>query len=174
MADPSLRRWLICRCAATGTRSDQPIPLGIGDIQSGNRVTHHSHKLYSYRKLVYCNTCGGRDCRLGMIKLGSQRQPPEGYGLASLEALKEGRLPPGLTRWPDEPIAARQDLNTSLSGIRRKGVPFSHKYIRFVRATVHIKPAEASDPLSASANTASTLAKQNSFIYNLRDLEELH
>ncbi len=138
-SDPSVRSWLSCKCKAIGSSSDRPLPLTLEDVHSGNRVTHHTHKLHMYRGLVYCNKCGCRCGPLGMKKLGRICVPPNGYGLASLCALREGKLPPNLSRWPDEPPAAQSAVPARVQprqGLKRKAVSLPEGHIRLFRRAV--------------------------------------
>ncbi len=123
--DPALRGWLSCRCTAIGSSSDRPTPLRFEELHLGNRTTHSSHNLLIFRGLVFCSKCGARSGRLGFKLLANKCLPPKGYGLASLNALREGKPPPNLSRWPDEntPISTC-DPAQSREGLRGKELPF--------------------------------------------------
>ena len=99
--DPNLRAWLATYCSSAGSDRDRPIPLPFEEVHIGNRFTHISHRLNRYRGLVYCRKCG---CRAGKSRLGKLCEPclpPTEYGQASILALLQGKLPPGLDKWPD-------------------------------------------------------------------------
>ncbi len=180
--DPALRGWLQCMCQAIGSSSDKPIPLSLTQLHSGNRVTHHSHKLLQYRGLVYCNKCGSRDGRLGYKKLASQCAPPTPYGIQSLKALRECIKPPGLDRWPDEhPIAAP---TCTLVGTKRKlrfmpRRPYRPRPIAvgmgdFGRTTLgsFLDAPPAPPPLTIEYPPELEV-KQKQFIENIHDMVEL-
>ena len=102
LSDPSAKHWLMSACSAIATSADRPVPLPFEEIHIGNKFTHISHQLMEYRGLVYCRKCGCRSARAVLRNLGSKCSvPSQTYGVPSLKALREGRLPPGLTGWPD-------------------------------------------------------------------------
>ncbi len=71
---------------------DKPIPLKYEAIHRGNATTHHTHILYTYKGLVYCNKCGMKS-NSELRKLSHPCNPPTEYGLANLKAIAEGNLP---------------------------------------------------------------------------------
>ena len=97
--DPGSRPWLTSQCTKLGSGTDRPIPIPYEEVHIGNKSTHHSHSLFRFKGLVYCNKCGTRGSTK-LHKLGSQCQPPTQYGEDSLKALRAGRLPPNCTAWP--------------------------------------------------------------------------
>ena len=55
--DKGLEPWMAGRCVAIGTSTDRPIPI-ILPIHLGNNCSHHTHKIYKYKHMFYCNKCG--------------------------------------------------------------------------------------------------------------------
>ena len=71
-------------------------------------MTHHSHRLFVYRGLVYCNKCGARGpSRLN--KLADACEPPSADGQRMLNAVRAGVVPPGLDSWPDDSFPVEFD-----------------------------------------------------------------
>ncbi len=134
-----LRLLISCRCTAIGSSSDRPTPLRFEELHLGNRTTHSSHNLNIFRGLVFCSKCGARSGRLGFKLLANKCLPPKGYGLASLYSLREGKLPPNLSRWPDEntPISTCDSAPVK-GGTKKKGAPF-HAGIRLARTRPSLK-----------------------------------
>ena len=100
-ADPQLKQWLLTSCCAIATSSDRPVPLPFEELHIGNKFTHISHQLNKFRGLVYCRKCGCRAGRSLLRNLSGRCMPPSDYGLLSIQKLQDGKLPPGLTTWPD-------------------------------------------------------------------------
>lgn len=98
--DPNLKHWLTCRCRDLGTGSDRPVPIPYEELHMGNRVTHYSHSLYRYRGLVYCNKCGAWSAEQ-LWGLSAPCEPPRDHGRAALKAIRNGKRPHNLDRWPD-------------------------------------------------------------------------
>ena len=101
VTDPATKHWLKCPCRELGSARDRPIPIPYEEIHLGNRVTHHSHKLFKLKGLIYCNVCGCRSVTK-LLGLGSPCAPPDTYGKGVLKAIRLGRLPHGLEKWPSD------------------------------------------------------------------------
>ena len=102
-SDPQAKRWLQASCAVVGSATDKPIPIFYSNVHVGSSIIHHTHKLFTFKGLVYCNKCG---CRAGsrvLRGLADRCAPPTQYGMSSLAAIREGQLPPKLPYWPAEP-----------------------------------------------------------------------
>ena len=100
--DPQARKWFQTACPIIGSSKEHPIPLFFTNLHIGRQVAHHAHKLYSYKGLVYCNRCR---CGAGshvLKELSELCTPPTSYGIESLNALRDRKLPPNLTHWPSE------------------------------------------------------------------------
>ncbi len=69
--DASLQHFLSSPCTAVGTNLDQPIPVSYEAIHIGRQVVHHTHKLFTYEDVRYCNRCG----MLGASKLRNPAHP---------------------------------------------------------------------------------------------------
>ena len=131
--DSSLKVWLStkCKCNNIHHSSNRPTPLPLEVVHSGNRHTHHTHSLYKFRGLIFCNKCGSRSGRFGLKHLGAPCEPPNVYGLASLKALRNGLLPPNLTQWPDEGMDSADPVPRG--GTKRVCDFAAPKFIRFRR-----------------------------------------
>ena len=103
--DPQAKHWLSSQCIAMGTSADRPIPVRSNVIHMNRRASHHTHKLFCYRGLVYCNICGCRATNQ-LRDLGNPCEPPTSYGLQSLTNIRRGKKPPNLTAWPDQDSAS--------------------------------------------------------------------
>ena len=100
--DPSMKHWLALQCKAPSESLDTHKPVKLNaSIHIGNRVTHSSHYLCSFRGVVYCNTCGARAGSNQIRHLGTQCEPPTAGGLIVLRAIANGQMPPGVTEWPE-------------------------------------------------------------------------
>ena len=99
--DSSLRSFLQSQCFAIGTNADKPVlvPLEIKHI--GNKSTHHSHKLSSFKGLIFCTKCGMRG-PTRLVNLSKPCEGPTGYGKRNLEAIFQGKLPEQLDAWPSD------------------------------------------------------------------------
>ncbi len=128
--DPALKHWLSSQCVAIGSNKDRPIRLLHSHVHVGNLSVHHSHKLYIYCGLIYCNKCGARSGRLGLKLLSHQCGPPTEYGQQSLDALRQCKKPPNLDRWPSDPelgddvTTPNSKLSHQSRGRNRKGAFF--------------------------------------------------
>ena len=97
--DPKAKLWLQGICSQIGTDTDRPTFLPYESIHKGNKVAHHTNTLMVFKGLVYCNKCGCRGTDQ-LIKLSWEFNPPTTYGLMSLKALRQGKLPPNCPGWP--------------------------------------------------------------------------
>ena len=98
--DSGARFFLQSECSSIGTSCDRPVPLPYDTLHIGNKVTHHSHKLYVFRDVTFCPKCGMRGPSR-LVKLGKPCAEPTAYGKLTKAALLEGKLPPLLDKWPD-------------------------------------------------------------------------
>ena len=53
-----------------------------------------------YKGFVYCGKCGYRRGANQVRKLSRPCAPPGLPGIRTLEAIRDGKLPPGLEEWP--------------------------------------------------------------------------
>ena len=106
IADPSLKIWLQSQCIPVLLDSAcRPTPLARADtFHIGNNTTHASHKLFSYRGLVYCNQCGARSGANQIRKLSKPCVPagPNSSGRVTIDRINAGKKPFGLASWADE------------------------------------------------------------------------
>ena len=80
----------------------RPEPLPNTSLHVGNQFIHHSHKLHTYKGLVYCGRCGYRKGANQVRRLAKPCSPPGTNGMLNLEAIRKGELPPKLSAWPNE------------------------------------------------------------------------
>ena len=80
----------------------RPEPLLSKNLHVGNQYVHHTHKLQTYRGLVYCGKCGYRKGTNQVKRLAKPCMPPDSNGLANLKAISKGELPPNVPCWPLE------------------------------------------------------------------------
>ena len=104
VGDPAIRHWLTTKCIKP-TREPRSLtvhePLKVHDvIHIGNQISHVSHDLYSYVGLVYCNKCGAYGAKHFNL-LARQCEAPRSAGLRTLKCIANGKLPIGITDWPD-------------------------------------------------------------------------
>ena len=98
----ALQHWLASACVSEHIpSSNRPTPIENHMIHVGNQNIHSTHKLSVHRGLVYCSKCG---CRKGTFikNLARACEPPRSYGMGTLQAIAQDRLPPQLDNWPDE------------------------------------------------------------------------
>ncbi len=175
-SDPHLREWLKLSCEDLSTdfsRPSRPSRVDIS-IHHGNNNTHYSHSLCTYRGLLYCNVCGSRGGKWGFQHLSRQCVPPTQYGLASLKAIRDGRLPPNLPEWPedegliDRPLCQQSKPSKSFQGLRIKR-PVS------IFSTPAAEEVRAS-PLPTVPSTPSTnvILVLPDYLKNIQDLIDLH
>ena len=60
------------------------------------------HELDLYKGFVCCSKCGCKRGANQVRKLAKPCSPPGLSGIRTLEAIQNGKLPPGLNAWPDE------------------------------------------------------------------------
>ena len=70
----------------------------------GKSVSHHTHKLFIYNNLVYCNRCGSFSQQFKLGKLASPCLPPSQAGLNHLKLVNLGRPPVNVKAWPEAPF----------------------------------------------------------------------
>ena len=103
VSDPYVKLFLKATCAAIGTSVDCPTLLAFEQCHMGDHNTHPSHKLFTYRGLVYCDLCGNvASEQLHKLSKVCLRHPNT-YGRTNLAALRQGKLPGQLNRnghWP--------------------------------------------------------------------------
>ncbi len=84
-------------------RPNQPIIIP-EPIVIGKKVSHASHHLRDFRGIKFCNDCGF----LATQKMKGLAAPCVGpmgrtaHGTNVLKAIAEHKVPPGVTRWPDD------------------------------------------------------------------------
>jgi hypothetical protein len=96
--------------------------LSLELLHIGNRAIHPSHKINTFRGIVYCRTCGAKagNSASGFIKLlAKQCKPPGIYGLRNIKRLSSGLLPVGCKSWPCDDVP---DVQTAK---RIRGPPLS-------------------------------------------------
>ena len=106
-SDAGFKHWLQSGClpltAASTSAAPRHVPMG-NPVHMGSQVSHHTHDLYIYKGLVYCNVCGNRGSNNQIRKLAkpcSGPPLPYTYGALALAAIRDGCLPPGLNQWPE-------------------------------------------------------------------------
>ena len=103
IADPACKHWLKASCISAYEVASPHVgrPTKYNDIlHVGNRSSHVSHELKIYRGLVYCSKCSARAGSNQLRNLALQCKQAGTGGLAVLKAIRDGKLPPGLTEWP--------------------------------------------------------------------------
>ena len=101
---------------------DRPRPLPLELLHIGNLSIHHTHKINTFKGLIYCRVCGARagTFAAGFLKLLAKPCTfPGSYGKDNMKRLSEGRLPRGVPFWPIETVS---DLPTAK---RRRAAPLS-------------------------------------------------
>ena len=80
---------------------DKPVRINT-TVQIANSVTHPSHKLMSYRGVIFCNACGcaAQTVLRGLAK--SCKRSRNGHGQRVQERIAQGLLPHGMNTWPDD------------------------------------------------------------------------
>ena len=94
MADRMCEHFLASPCLGVGKANDRPVPFKFGSVSIGKKSTHHTHALYTFKGMVYCNTCGMR-CLSKLHNLSRECRPPTAYGRETFKAIAEGHLPEG-------------------------------------------------------------------------------
>jgi hypothetical protein len=106
-SDPSFNTWLQTSCTPLVPAVVHDVPRPITNhnvVHIGNSVTHVSHRLFIYRGLIYCESCGARAGASQIRKLSKICVPaePESAGQKVVQCIRAGRRPAGVTIWPDE------------------------------------------------------------------------
>ena len=102
--------WLISDCPLINSDIDRPRPLSLELLHIGNKAIHPSHKINTFRRVVYCRICGAKagNSASGFIKLlAKQCKPPGTYGIRNIKRLSCGLLPVGCDDVPDVQTAKR-------------------------------------------------------------------
>ena len=76
--------------------------MRINDVfHIGNKVTHYSHELYSFKALIYCKLCGSyaRASRLVNLSRECTRHPTDA-GQHVLDSIAAGIMPDSKFAWP--------------------------------------------------------------------------
>ena len=74
-------------------------------VQIGRRSIHASHKLCIYKGLYYCTKCGYH-AHAKAQKLLSPCQERSAEGVKRASRIGQGKLPSGMSRWPNDPSRA--------------------------------------------------------------------
>ena len=104
-------------CSGThisATSHVRPEPLHDKFIHVGNQFVHHSHKLNMFKGFVYCGKCGYRRSATQVRLLAKPCSPPGLAGIRTLEAIRDGKLPPGLEEWPIQEVDDCASSDSSL------------------------------------------------------------
>ena len=87
--DRGIRQWLQGFCPGEQSKQDRPVPVLYENIHIGRQDIHHSHQLYFYSGIYYCNVCGCRASQKAKnLALGCE--PPKEAGLAFKRAVDRG------------------------------------------------------------------------------------
>ena len=138
---------------------DRPRPLPLELLHIGNLSIHHSHKINTFKGLIYCRTCGARagSTPAGFLKLLAKPCTyPGRYGKDNIKRLSEGRLPHGLKCWP---IDTETDMPTAK---RRRAEPMSDFASQILRDHPGLSTSEAkviADTLLRCADFAAQLQR---------------
>ena len=102
LSNKCCKAWLASYCDPSYSHESCIRPCKIKDstVMLGNQVAHASHSLFFFRGITYCNRCGCKGIDR-FHKLADQCESIKAFGKSTLNALNQGKLPPGLTRWPD-------------------------------------------------------------------------
>ncbi len=153
------------------------------NVMHGNSNTHITHSLCTYKGLLYCNVCGSRGGKWGFQHLSKQCVPPSQYGLTSLRAIKDGRLPPNLTAWPDdERIIDRPPCQGSKPICQKSKSARATSYQGVtIKRPVPIFSAPVTENVTApflstvrSNPTTNVLPVLPDYLQNIQDLLDLH
>jgi len=91
--DAGIRSWLAGLCNGHTAVSDAPTLIKYKNIHIGRQDIHHSHNIYFFQGIYYCNSCG---CRAAVKAkyLAKKCEVAQAAGLAFLEAIRsKGALP---------------------------------------------------------------------------------
>ncbi len=124
---------------------------------------------------MYCNKCGSRNVALGLKNLSGPCSPSSGYSLASLMALKEGKLPHNLDHWPDEPPKSNPtDVVTRHGGVKRQGGPLPNTKRVFKQPVVaHLVAVVSSHHTLTQHAIPVSLSPHQVYLGNLQDMLDL-
>ena len=106
--DKLFKEWVGSPCTdfhmppAFNYSHSKPAPINCKFMHVGNQFIHHSHRIHTYKGFVYCGKCGYKKGDNQVRMLAKPCGPPGSSGLRNLEAIRLGRLPPGMLEWPDE------------------------------------------------------------------------
>ena len=106
-----VKKWLISDCPLINSDIDRPRPLSLELLHIGNRAIHPSHKINTFRGIVYCRICGSKvgKSASGFIKLLAKPcKPPGTYGIRNIKRLSNGLLPVGCKTWPCDEVPDAQ------------------------------------------------------------------
>ena len=96
-----LKHWLQLDCNAVTGPIMKPNKLSkFTSIHIGKQVVHYSHHMYEMRGLLYCNRCGHRS-GVKLCNLAKQCAGLTDAGVSNLKRINNGKLPVGLTKWPN-------------------------------------------------------------------------
>ena len=96
------RKWLSQSCIAIGTDRDKPIPI-FQEVTIGTQKVDRSHKLFVYKGLIFCNTCGAYSGTGRKVDyLSFPCEPPKRWGKDNKADIWANKLPQGLKQagWP--------------------------------------------------------------------------
>jgi len=103
--NPGVRQWLLRDCPNINQDSDRPKPLAHEYCHFGSKPLHISHRLNIFKGLVYCRRCGCKTTsHTGLKGLAGQCMAPSNFGIRTLKALSEGKLPPKVMSWPADAL----------------------------------------------------------------------
>ena len=102
--DPAIRSWLVADCLMLSAATQRPTPIVDDEsrLHIGNRCIHVTHDMRHYKGFIYCKKCGSRAGETRLNNLARACIPPKSGGIATLRAISQDRLPPGLHKWPIE------------------------------------------------------------------------
>ncbi len=143
--DSACIHFLQSSCSGVGNAIDRPIPLNYEAIHVGNKTTHHTHVLYTFKALVYCNKCGMR-AYTHMHKLSRPCQPPSAYGLETIKAIGRGMLPS-----KSGSATSLKDKHSSSRSGRIRGIPYPGESVAIAgvaeQEVVYIPPIVQAPPI---------------------------
>ncbi len=72
-------------------------------IRVEHQITHNSHKLYTFRGIVYCRLCGysAKSTLRGLAIKCNGREGGSTHGQKVLDNIAKNNLPPGMGCWPE-------------------------------------------------------------------------
>ena len=153
-----VRKWLVTDCPKLHSDEDRPRPLPLELLHIGNQSIHHSHRINTFRGLVYCRVCGARagSTATGFLKLLAKPCTlPGTYGKDNIKRLSEGRLPRGVKCWPIDTVT---DLPTAK---RIKAEPLSEFAAKVYEDHPGLTLAEAKVVAETLLRCADFMARQS-------------